>query len=250
MLRNARQAALLAAMWITSILMISCGADDERPRLPAGFDDASLVDLAAKGKPDSLTRWLTEIKGSIGFNTATKGQTSYKEWFHGYTFALNAGDEVAVKAYGSYYGLVRIYGPRKSSGSWGNVRASDWISAVSPEQVYRGAIDSFKATTAGTYLLVVGSPWDASYDYDMVLGCPAGQCGCDPKTEWWRKYVATDPLKCQVLKFYCQPYTLYFSNDCGCGCEQDKTCQQIYDCEPPTDCSSLQAKCPYSTFGL
>lgn len=378
-------------------LVFSCGpAGPTMPEPPSGFDAERFVE--ADGKPDSLTRWLTTVKGSIGFNGSTQGKTSAGEWFHGYTFNLQAGDEVAVKAHGDYYGLVRIYGPQSASGSWGWARASEWITYVSSEQVFRGEITSFTAPSSGTYLLVVGSPWDPSYAYDLNLGCPSGQCGdafcviyettdpdgnplqnfyatdvssyaagkqllaqvgsfvnediltgscaevqmacpkvylpvcgdspgypkqtfgnvcdfkvyvigiagstgdakghwesgacvttctydgteylpgdsfpaadgcntcscgangmvgctkmactCDPKVEWWRKYAATDPATCAVLKFYCQPNTLYFANACGCGCEQSSDCEQYYDCEPPTDCSAVQAKCPYSTFGL
>jgi hypothetical protein len=374
------------------ISLVACGGQ-ERPPLPEGFDDGALVD----GKADTLTRWFTQVKGEIDFNTTITGKTSYKSWFHGYTIDLGAGDEVAVKAAGSYYGLIRIYGPQKASGRWGSAKASSWINYDSTQQAFGGAISSFKAKAAGTYLLLVGSPWDPSYNYSVSAGCTSGHCGdafcvvyetvdstgkplqniyainvatydagkqllakvsnfvnediltgacgsvalacpkvykpvcgdspglakqtfgnvcnfkaylmglagqtseakghweagacvvgctydgkqynvgdvfypdacntcscsasgmvnctkmmctCDPKAEWWRKYVSTDPKKCQVMKFYCQPNTLYFSNECGCGCEQSKDCKAYYDCEPPTDCSLHKAKCPYSTFGL
>jgi hypothetical protein len=339
---------------IMAAAALGCGLEGtELPELPRGFDDQSIVD----GKGDLLTHWLTEVKGEIAFGTTTTGKTSYTAWFHGYTFDLGVGDEVAVKASGSYYGLVRIYGPRQSSGAWGSARAKSWIGYASKGS-YSGAIGSFKAAASGTYLLVVGSPWDSTYAYDLSLACSSGHCGdafctvyettdaagaplrnyyainvdtyaegkqllaqvngfineaiytgacsevllacpkvympvcgdspgysaqtfgnvcnfkawirklaaasgeakghwepgacatCDPKTEWWRKYVSTDPEECKVLKFYCQPHTTYFSNTCGCGCQQDASCKQYYDCEPPTDCSSLMAKCPFSTFGL
>lgn len=345
---------LRIGMAATMLSLMACGGQ-ELPPLPEGFEDSSLVD----GKADTLTRWFTEIKGDIDFNATIGGKTSYKSWFHGYTVDLGAGDEIAVKAAGTYYGLIRVYGPQKASGSWGSVKASSWINYDAAQQAFGGAISSFKAKAAGTYLLLVGSPWDPSYSYNVSVGCSSGHCGdafcvvyetvdssgtalqnlyainvatydagkqllakvsnfinediltgvcstialpcpkvympvcgdspgqpkqtfgnvcsfkaylmglagetseakghwevgacapaCDPKTEWWRKYVATDAKQCQLIKFYCQPNTLHFSNACGCGCEQSKECKPYYDCEPPIDCSSHQAKCPYSTFGL
>jgi hypothetical protein len=336
----------------------SCGGQSEAPlpALPEGFDDRSLVD-SEPGKPDWITKWLAEIQGTIGFDTAVTGTTSYSEWFHGYTFDLKAGDTIALKAYGSTYGLARIYGPLKKGGSWGWAQKNAWITWDHSEQVYRGGFSGYTAIEEGSYQLVVGSPWTSTYEYDMILGCPSGHCGnkfcvvydtvdpsgnplqntyainvstyeegkqllakvsnfinediltgacdqvlmacpkvympvcastpdtdlqtfgnvcnfkafvrqeagsegeakghwedgtckCDPTTEWWRKYVSTDPATCQVLKFYCQPNTNYFSNDCGCGCEQSKSCEKTYDCEPPTDCSAIMAECPYSTFAL
>lgn len=75
------------------------------------------------------------------------------------------------------------------------------------------------------------------------MACPAP---CDPQKEWWRKYVTTTPDQCQVIRFTCPANTTYFSNACGCGCEQSTQCPQWINCMPPTDCSAERARCPFS----
>jgi hypothetical protein len=80
------------------------------------------------------------------------------------------------------------------------------------------------------------------------VACTEKACACDPKVEWWRNYVATDPSTCQVIDYTCPPNTTGFSNGCGCGCEQAASCPQWFDCMPPATCdaAALQAQCPYS----
>ena len=79
-----------------------------------------------------------------------------------------------------------------------------------------------------------------------VVSCTTKVCACDPSTEWWRKYVTTNPSTCEVIDYACAEPTQAFSNQCGCGCEQDPSCPQTIDCMPPADCTALQKKCPYS----
>ncbi|PID37907.1 MAG: hypothetical protein CSB49_08290 [Proteobacteria bacterium] len=76
--------------------------------------------------------------------------------------------------------------------------------------------------------------------------CPPPSC--DPKAEWYRKYVATDVQQCQTIKYVCPPNTTHFTNACGCGCEQDKSCPEWFNCMPPAGCDvkALKEKCPYS----
>jgi hypothetical protein len=71
---------------------------------------------------------------------------------------------------------------------------------------------------------------------------------CDPKKEWYRKYMTTDTQMCKTIKYTCPPNTGHFSNACGCGCEQDKTCPEWFNCMPPAGCDekALKEKCPYS----
>lgn len=56
------------------------------------------------------------------------------------------------------------------------------------------------------------------------IGCTKIGCPCDPDKEWWRKYVSEDPAQCLVIDYMCEPNTGAFSNDCGCGCQQDPSC--------------------------
>ncbi len=81
---------------------------------------------------------------------------------------------------------------------------------------------------------------------DAGIGCTKLACACDPKKEWWKEYVLTDPAACAVADFGCPANTTGFENQCGCGCEQDVSCPEFIDCMPPKDCTDLVKKCPYS----
>lgn len=83
---------------------------------------------------------------------------------------------------------------------------------------------------------------------DGHIACTEIYCQCDPEKEWWRDYKFTDPDTCAVVKYQCQPKTLPFSNDCGCGCQQDPACPEWINCMPPVtpECTQLQTDCPYS----
>lgn len=83
---------------------------------------------------------------------------------------------------------------------------------------------------------------------DGTVGCTKKACTCDPTTEWWRDYVSTDPMECQLIDFACPPNTKGFENECGCGCEQDASCPEFFDCMPPAQCDVAKIKetCPYS----
>lgn len=87
---------------------------------------------------------------------------------------------------------------------------------------------------------------------DGGIGCTKVACQCDPSKEWWRDYVSTDPEQCKLIDYICPPNTGGFTNDCGCGCEQDASCPQYFDCKPPSPCdvAAIMAECPYSVIGL
>ncbi len=80
------------------------------------------------------------------------------------------------------------------------------------------------------------------------VSCTEKACPCDPKAEWWRGYVALDPNTCAVIDFGCPDNTVGFENACGCGCEQNSSCPETFDCMPPSSCDEeeLRQKCPYS----
>ena len=81
-----------------------------------------------------------------------------------------------------------------------------------------------------------------------VVSCTEKACVCDIGGEWWRNYVATDVSSCALLDYVCPANTQHFGNDCGCGCEQDKTCPEYVNCQPGANpnCQAQLAKCPYS----
>ena len=83
------------------------------------------------------------------------------------------------------------------------------------------------------------------------VACTEKACMCNPNTEWYRDYIGESPEKCAVIKFACPDATNYFSNACGCGCEQDPSCPEWFNCmpgpgAPPCDPDAIKAKCPYS----
>lgn len=110
-----------------------------------------------------------------------------------------------------------------------------------------------EAYCVGDFVFIVtngcGQYCDCIFDGTFDCGYDA-PCVCNPNEEWWRSYVATDPDQCDLIDYLCPANTGGFSNECGCGCEQDANCPEWLDCEPPTDCSSLMAACPYSKVAL
>jgi hypothetical protein len=81
-----------------------------------------------------------------------------------------------------------------------------------------------------------------------TIGCTEMACTCDPKKEWYREYVTTNPKTCELIDYSCPPNTTGFWNACGCGCEQSASCPEYFDCMPPEPCNpeALQLECPYS----
>ena len=43
---------------------------------------------------------------------------------------------------------------------------------------------------------------------------------CDPFANPAKRYVG-DPKTCMLIKFICEEGTHHFSDECGCGCEND-----------------------------
>ncbi len=84
------------------------------------------------------------------------------------------------------------------------------------------------------------------------VGCTELACNCDPPKEWYRKYVSLDPKECQLIDYGCPPNTVGFENACGCGCEQDPSCPEWFNCMPPNGCDvkALKEKCPYSGIAV
>ena len=89
---------------------------------------------------------------------------------------------------------------------------------------------------------------DCTCGGDGKVVCTTKSCACDASTEWWRDYASTDLAECAVIFIGCPENTIGFDNACGCGCEQDKTCPETFDCKPPKSCdvADIKKKCPYS----
>ena len=77
---------------------------------------------------------------------------------------------------------------------------------------------------------------------------------CNPSTDYNLHYASTNVTQCQALDFVCPTNTTYFSNACGCGCQQSASCPQNVDCMPGTGTlSSLCSDntiCPYTTRAM
>jgi hypothetical protein len=78
--------------------------------------------------------------------------------------------------------------------------------------------------------------------------CTEVACPCDAENEWYRDYIGDSPEMCATIKFACPENTTYFGNACGCGCEQNLSCPQWFNCMPPAQCDPDEIKktCPYS----
>lgn len=82
-----------------------------------------------------------------------------------------------------------------------------------------------------------------------VAACTEKACTCDPTKEVNRRqYVGKSAAQCAVIDFACAGTTTMFQNSCGCGCEQDPSCPEWFNCMPPAPCDPQQIKatCPYS----
>ncbi len=85
-----------------------------------------------------------------------------------------------------------------------------------------------------------------------LVACTEMACICNPAAEMNRReYIGTSPAQCAAMDFICPENTTYFWNDCGCGCEQDPSCPEWFNCvpgpgTPPCDVDDIQARCPYS----
>jgi hypothetical protein len=64
---------------------------------------------------------------------------------------------------------------------------------------------------------------------DGVVGCTLMGCTCTG-TEAWRQYMANTPAQCAVIDFACPANTSYFADACGCGCQQDPNCPEVFAC--------------------
>ncbi len=87
-------------------------------------------------------------------------------------------------------------------------------------------------------------------EYGLV-GCTAMACVCTG-TEPGKHYVGKSAAQCAVMDFACGPNTSYFANQCGCGCQQDPSCPERYDCmdgSPPCDPAEL-ARCPLTPVAV
>ncbi|MCB9733180.1 MAG: hypothetical protein H6745_11270 [Deltaproteobacteria bacterium] len=86
---------------------------------------------------------------------------------------------------------------------------------------------------------------------NVVCARDDASCACDPASEHNRHYVA-DAQTCMVIDLAaCPENTDYFSNACGCGCEQSANCPQWFNCMPspdgpPCDVEAIHRECPYS----
>ena len=82
--------------------------------------------------------------------------------------------------------------------------------------------------------------------------CTKKMCQCNPQTETRRReYIGKSSAECATIRFTCPDNTTPFTNTCGCGCEQDPSCPDWFDCQPspgvpPCDTASIKVNCPYS----
>jgi hypothetical protein len=82
--------------------------------------------------------------------------------------------------------------------------------------------------------------------------CTKKACQCNPAAEIrQREYIGKSSAECAAIRFSCPDNTTPFANSCGCGCEQDPSCPDWFDCQPspgvpPCDTAAIKLKCPYS----
>jgi hypothetical protein len=80
-----------------------------------------------------------------------------------------------------------------------------------------------------------------------TIYCVPVESQCSPKEEPYRDYRADSPTACQTVKFSCPGGSDFFSNACGCGCEQSEKCPEVIDCSPKDPDPLCESKeCPLS----
>lgn len=75
---------------------------------------------------------------------------------------------------------------------------------------------------------------------------------CDPDAEPHRSYIGSSPEQCSLIDFVCEEDRSYFSNECGCGCEEcpdyvncmPQSCPEGFDCVPDTHPLCSSNECP------
>ena len=167
---------------------------EQAPPLPADLDLQGLADQS-QSKTDAITKWYMDVVGELAYQLVA-GKTGDGTYFHGYTAKWDAGTSVALRAFGSYWGLVLVY-KQKKNGSWGNPLSRFTISYDKKKQNYHGE-GTFTATASGNYLVVVGSPWSWSYKYELGAECTAGSC----VQKFCVEYVAADTAGNSFNAFY------------------------------------------------
>jgi len=93
--------------------------------------------------------------------------------------------------------------------------------------------------------------WCATSVGSGGTGGSGGVASCDPEREHDRVYAGDSPEACMVIRWPCPLNAEWFSNACGCGCEQSADCPEFVDCMPGPDprpgCSADElARCPYT----
>ena len=85
-----------------------------------------------------------------------------------------------------------------------------------------------------------------------MVACTLMACLCDSSgTEPSREYMGESAEQCATIRYACPESTTSFSNSCGCGCEQDPSCPEWFNCMPgpgsePCDTEQIAIDCPYS----
>jgi hypothetical protein len=86
------------------------------------------------------------------------------------------------------------------------------------------------------------------------VACTSLGCMCNPSNETeYREYVGMSVMDCLAMDFfYCPENTSYFSNECGCGCEQSVECPPSYHCtrSDTMTCADLELRCPYTDLTI
>ncbi|MBX3183213.1 MAG: hypothetical protein KIT72_04410 [Polyangiaceae bacterium] len=101
-----------------------------------------------------------------------------------------------------------------------------------------GAAPSTDGCNACTCALQAGEP---------MLGCTTMACGCEDLTGF--NQVESDLEACAERTPECPPNTEWVVSDCGCGCLQNPSCAEEYDCSGEAcDREVIQAYCPFSTL--
>lgn len=223
----ARTTEVIMLKWmVAGTLLFSVACSETTPsqvaKTPANPDAEFVGD-----KADALSNRWTTIVGTLDLNGTTTAEIDYPDWYHGYTFSVEAGTTVDLDVTSSEDSLVRVYGPSYRT-AWDGRPL--FRSAIKRDSLPATGIADLKFTAeeTGTYMVLVGPEyvWNAQYSITASTErrcTDDADCGVGESCEHNGVFCITTP--CDVSYNICKPVE---------GCTSDADCQDGW-CAPTED---------------
>lgn len=161
--------------WLVSAILLVAligGCDrstnSQMPEVPADFDR---VVNGQESKSDILTDYFTVYEQALLYDQEISGKTKGWSLLVGFPTKLNKGQELSLAATGNYWGYLAVY--QKKGSSFGKPLAAVWIKRTGSTF---SATLTYKAKSAGEFVVTVGSPFTTDYSFTLKASRSAGPC--------------------------------------------------------------------------